>query len=121
MPGYSSVDVLKGWLDSFSFGLPQCWGCLSCSQGVSLNFSLFRARLCWGGSVAFFGFCVYAGGAYAFCPNVMLLVEMTSGMNGGRSKMFDIRTGIRLLISALIYIFTRDGEAGPFHWLARVA
>ena len=22
----SSVDVHKGWLDSFSFWLPQCWG-----------------------------------------------------------------------------------------------
>ena len=22
----SSVDVLKGWLDSFYFWLPQCWG-----------------------------------------------------------------------------------------------
>ena len=22
----SSVDVLKGWLDSFLFWLPQCWG-----------------------------------------------------------------------------------------------
>ena len=34
---YSSVDVLKGWLDSFSFGCLNVGVCLSCSQGVSLN------------------------------------------------------------------------------------
>ena len=47
--------------------------CLSCNQGFSLNCSLFRARLCWGGggSVAFEG---CAGGVYALYPNVMLLV-----------------------------------------------
>ena len=31
---YSSVDVLKGWLDSFSFGLPQCWGLPVMQSGV---------------------------------------------------------------------------------------
>ena len=38
--------------------------CLSCSQGFSLNCSLFRARLCWGrgGSVAFEGFVLFAVG-----------------------------------------------------------
>ena len=32
-----------------------------------------------GGSVAFEGFVLYAGGAYAVYPNVMLLVEMVDG------------------------------------------
>ena len=31
---YSSVDVLKGWLDSFSFWLPQCWGLPVMQSGV---------------------------------------------------------------------------------------
>ena len=38
-----------------------------------------------------------------------------------RSKTFDMRTGIRLLIGALICLFARDGEAGPFDWLAHLA
>ena len=64
---YSSVDVPKGWLDSFSFGCLNVGVCLSCSQGFFLNCSLSRARLCWGGgggSVAFEGFVLYAGGDY---------------------------------------------------------
>ena len=30
----SSVDILKGWLDSFSFWLPQCWGVPVKQSGV---------------------------------------------------------------------------------------
>ena len=48
---YSSVDVLKSWLDSFYFGCLNVGVSLSCSQGVSLNCSLFRECLCWGGGV----------------------------------------------------------------------
>ena len=62
----SSVDVLKGWLDSFSFGCLNVGVCLSCSQAFSLNCCLFRAHLCWGGggsgNIAFEGFVLYAGG-----------------------------------------------------------
>ena len=57
----------------------------------SHNCSLFRARLCWGGgggSVAFEGFVLNAGGVYALYPNVMLLVEMVyvrSGINASKA------------------------------------
>ena len=52
--------------------------CQSCSQGVSLICSLFRARLCWGGggSVAIEGFVLYAGGYYAWHLNIVLLVQV---------------------------------------------
>ena len=45
----SSVDVLNGLLDSFSFWLPQCWGVPVKQLGVSHICSLFRGHLCWGG------------------------------------------------------------------------
>ena len=60
---YSLVDVFKGWLDSFSFGCLNVGVCLSCSQGFSLNCSLFRARLCWGGGGSA-AFVLCAGGDY---------------------------------------------------------
>ena len=44
----------------FLFSCLNVGGCLSCSQGFSLNCSLFRAHLCWGGgSVAFEGIVLY--------------------------------------------------------------
>ena len=46
----SSVDVLKGWLDSFSFLVDSMLGCtcqaVRCFSHIC---SLFRAHLCWGG------------------------------------------------------------------------
>ena len=62
--------------DASPFGCLNVGVCLSCSQGFSLNCSLFRARLCWGGggSVAFEGFVLYAGGDCALHLDIMLLV-----------------------------------------------
>ena len=70
------VIGITGCLDSFSFGCLNGGVYLSCNQGFSLNCSLFRARLCWGGggNVAFEGFVLYAGGDYALHLDIMLLV-----------------------------------------------
>ena len=82
------VLLVRGCLDSFSFGCLNVGVYLSCSQGFSLICSLFRARLCWGGgvSVAIEGFVLYAGGDYALHLNIMLLVQVMA---------LDMRTGIR--------------------------
>ena len=63
---YSSVDVLKGWLDSFSFWLPQCWGVPVMQSGVfpQLLLVLSTFVLGGGGSVTIEGFVLYAGGVY---------------------------------------------------------
>ena len=72
----SSVDVLRGWLYSFSFGCLNVGVYLSGSQGFSLICSLSRARLCWGGSVAIEGSVLYAGRDYGLHLNIMLLVQV---------------------------------------------
>ena len=57
--------------------MPQCWGLPVMQSGASLNCSLFRARLCWGGgSVTIGGFVLYAGRNYALHRNIMLLVQV---------------------------------------------
>ena len=45
----SSVDVLKGWLDSFSFWLPQYWGLpVKAVRGFS-TFAPYLEHICAGG------------------------------------------------------------------------
>ena len=45
----SSVDVLKGWLDSLSFWLPQCWGVPVKQLGVFPHLFLVLEHICAGG------------------------------------------------------------------------
>ena len=73
-------------LDSFSFGCLNVGVCLSCSQGFSLNCSLFRARLCGGGgggSVTIEGFVLYAGEDYGLYLYIMLLVQVMAYVMSG--------------------------------------
>ena len=55
-------------------------------SGVSLNCSLFRACLCWGGgggSVTIEGFVLYAGGDYDLYLNILLLVQVMAYVMSG--------------------------------------
>ena len=65
----SSVDVLKGWLDSFSSWLPQCWGLPVNQLGGFLSFAPCLEHVCagggGGGSVANEGLVLYIGGDYS--------------------------------------------------------
>ena len=47
----SSVDVLEGWLDSFSFWLPQCWSVPVKQLGVFPHLLLVYSTFVLGGGV----------------------------------------------------------------------
>ena len=50
------LTILKGWLDSFSFWLPQCWGVPIKQLGVFPKFAPCLEHICaGGGSVANMG------------------------------------------------------------------
>ena len=48
---YSSVDVLKYWLDSFSLWLSQCWGLPVEQLGFFRSFAPCLEHICAGGVV----------------------------------------------------------------------
>ena len=64
------LTILKGWLDSFSFWLPQCWGVPVKQLEVFPTFAPCLGHICagGGGSVANMGLVLlYQGGGGLYC------------------------------------------------------